>query len=355
MRLFVDITAHGWGHLSQTAPIIAALRERDPSFGCVVRSGLPRDMVERKLGPLAGFHASESDFGLVMTSPFIVDREASLARYLSLHRDFDRHVDALAALISDGCDAVLSNIGYLALAAGKRAGIPTIACSSLNWSDMMHVYGHGAPGAAGVLADIDRSYAEADLFLRLSPGMAMERFRTRRIDRPIARLGTARRGDIRQRLGIGADAPIVVCAFGGMIPMGTPAFINRPDGLAVLGPPAWRDLGVLDVDGLGMPYADVLASADLVVTKPGYGIVAELGCLGTPSLMVSRGDWPEQPALLAWLADHSSTAEIDDIRSLAADDVHIMIKRARDRVYTPAESGGERDIADAIKALVYAN
>jgi len=59
-----------------------------------------------------------------------------------------------------------------------------------------------------------------------------------------------------------------------------------------------------------MPFADLIASSDLVVTKPGYGMAAESVCNGKPVLYVKRGDWPEEPSIVAWMESMGNAAEI---------------------------------------------
>ncbi len=48
---------------------------------------------------------------------------------------------------------------------------------------------------------------------------------------------------------------------------------------------------------LRLSVMDVLGSRDAILGKPGYGTFAEAACNGKPVLYVSRGDWPEEPAL----------------------------------------------------------
>ncbi len=50
-----------------------------------------------------------------------------------------------------------------------------------------------------------------------------------------------------------------------------------------------------------MSVPELLASADLVITKPGYGTFVEAACHGVPVLYLERPDWPEAPALCDWL------------------------------------------------------
>jgi hypothetical protein len=66
----------------------------------------------------------------------------------------------------------------------------------------------------------------------------------------------------------------------------------------------------VDLSDHGLGVLDVLGSVDLILTKPGYGSYAEAACDGVPVLHLSRGDWPEEPALNAWLRERVPTREL---------------------------------------------
>lgn len=66
-------------------------------------------------------------------------------------------------------------------------------------------------------------------------------------------------------------------------------------------------------EDLPFHFTDLLASADALITKPGYGSFTEAACNGAPVLYVPRPDWPEQPYLLDWIALHGQA------RSLSAE------------------------------------
>jgi len=53
-----------------------------------------------------------------------------------------------------------------------------------------------------------------------------------------------------------------------------------------------------EMDELGLSYEDVVGAADVVVTKPGYGIVSDAVGAGTRLLYTDRGDFPEYPILV---------------------------------------------------------
>ena len=55
-------------------------------------------------------------------------------------------------------------------------------------------------------------------------------------------------------------------------------------------------------------YQDLLCAADAIVTKPGYGIVADVLARRVPVLYTDRGDFAEYPQLVAALSG-CATAE----------------------------------------------
>jgi L-arabinokinase len=68
---------------------------------------------------------------------------------------------------------------------------------------------------------------------------------------------------------------------------------------------------------LGLDYLDVIGAADVVLTKPGYGIVTDCIAAGTRLLYTERGDFPEYPILVAEMAHHLPCAHVsnEDVRT----------------------------------------
>ena len=119
--------------------------------------------------------------------------------------------------------------------------------------------------------------------------------------------------------GAGDTARIVLVALGG-IPTRLP--VEDWPTLADthwLVPPPWQveRADMTSFEPLAWPFADLLASVDAVVTKPGYGTFAEAACNGTAVLYQRRADWPEQDCLIEWLSRNARTREItgDALRS----------------------------------------
>lgn len=108
---------------------------------------------------------------------------------------------------------------------------------------------------------------------------------------------------------------------------------------------------MLDQHKLAMPFIDLLASADVIVTKPGYRTFTEAAGNGTRVLYASRGDWPEEPALSAWLGEVGCAGEIP-ANSFASgnfgDAVADMLSRPRS---APVSPSGIKQVTGLLKTL----
>jgi hypothetical protein len=189
-HLFVDISAHGFGHLAQAAPVLNALSKRLPELRLTIRSGLPTDKLQARV--MADFtHLQErSDFGYVMHDAVSLDLEATALAYRRQHADWDRLVDRDARLFRElQPNLVFSDVAYLPLAGAARAGIPSVSMCSLNWAELFAHFFASEDWAAAIHRQMLDAYAGAECFLRATPGMAMADLPRLRPIGPLAALG----------------------------------------------------------------------------------------------------------------------------------------------------------------------
>jgi len=322
MHLLVDISAHGLGHLAQTAPVVDALAARVPGLRLTVRSALPRQHLARRIAADFEHVAEARDFGYVMHNAVDIDLAASLRRYREFHVDWPRRVAAEADwLRSRHVDALLSNVAYLPLAAAAVAGIPATGLCSLNWADLFAHYCGDAAGADEIHAQMLAAYNAAEGFLNLTPGLPMTALRRLQRIPAVARIGRPDRRRISRILNLDESERWLLLAMGGMeFPLPLEDWPPTP-GFKWLVPGEWKlqrdDVRSFDVANLR--FSDLLASVDAVITKPGYGTFVEAACSGIPILYLERPDWPETPHLAAWLADNARVAMLTRKQLLAGD------------------------------------
>ena len=311
-RVLIDISSHGFGHVSQTAPVINALLGSFPDLELTVRSGVPERLLQSRIGYSFELVPESSDFGIRMKNAIDVDAAATAASYAAFHADWESRVASESAwLKAASFDLVLANVSYLPLKAASLAGIPAVALCSLNWADLYRHYCLGFPGSEAVHREILEAYSSATAFLKIEPSMPMTDLGgiARQVG-PIAEVGRNRAAQIRDRLGLKPGERIGLVSMGGMpysIPFGkwprfkamhllVPERVARPD--------------MTCFESLGMPFGDLIASCDAMAMKPGYGSFVEAAASGVAVLYVSRGDWPEQPFLVDWLKSHARCLEV---------------------------------------------
>lgn len=312
-RLLVCISAHGFGHVAQTAPVLNALRGLIPELSITVRSPVPLAHLRTRIHGPFQYLRDPGDIGMLMASALDVRVAGSAEAYQRLHRDWGLAVTLEAQALRDVApDFVLSNVSYLPLAGAYRAGIPCAAMSSLNWGDIFTHYCGAISGTRHIAEQISLAYANAQAFLRLDPGMPMPGLPNLVPIGPVAHAGRYRRDEIDARLGLGKEEKLVLVSLGGIdshLPIG---LWPRLPGVRWLVQAKWRNdhPDTLVLESLDMDFSDVLASCDALICKPGYGSFVEAACCGVPLLYVSRADWPETPTLTQWLDAYGSGTEI---------------------------------------------
>lgn len=315
MHLFVDISSHGYGHLAIIAPILRALAEIEPGLRLTVRSGLPAARLgERITMPFAHIPAT-SDFGYRMHDALTIDFPATASAYRAAHVGWPGAIAAEARLLETlRPDAVLTSVAYLPLAGAAACGIPAFAACSLNWAELFaHFFGR-EPWAAAIHDEMLTAYRAATAFLRITPAMPMADLGNTTAVGPVASPGR------RHDLGLGGDRAVLV-ALGGVdhrLPIDA---WPRLSGVRWLVAGHWRcrHPDAIAWESFGLPFNDLLCSADAVMTKPGYGTFADAACNGVAVLYQRRDNWPEQDCLIEWLAANARCAEIGAAQMISGD------------------------------------
>lgn len=354
-RLLVSISAHGFGHAAQTAAVVNALWQRQADLQVTLRTALPRAVLGGFFS--RGFELIEQadDVGMVMASPLTVLAEETAAAYQDFHGGWQERVAAEAvALTRLAPDLVLANVAYLPVAAAARAGIPAVAMSSLNWADLYCDFFAERREAARIRDEMRAAYRRAEVFLLPEPSMPMTWLANRRNIGPLARIGTPRRRELAAILGATAGQKLVLVAFGGIAGARVPAALPRAPDVLWLADGGLQD-GRPDVASFGdlaWPFPDLLRSVDAVVTKSGYGTLAEAACNGARVLYLRRGDWAEENYLVDWLERHGVCREIT-AGDLAGGRLLPVLRDllARPAIAGPAATGGA-DAAEILAGLL---
>lgn len=313
MALYVSISHHGFGHLAQTAAILQALRADRPHLRLIVQSALPFTRLAARLPAPFEHWPEAAETAFEMFNALHVDVSASRAAFAAFHQDYGAKVARLAARLQAAeVSTVLSNVAYLPLAAAQHLGLPNYAVCSLNWAA---IYAHYL-GRDAVWQTMHAAYAAADIFFCPQPSMPMPDLYNLQTVAPLAQFGTDQRPAIAARLaaaGVPSSASSWwVVGMGGFGWQAPPDFLPVTQDVLWWVPEdwPWPAENVRRFEAAGVSFADLLASCDGLVTKPGYGSFVESACMGLDVIYLSRPDWPESEALTTWLARHARTAVV---------------------------------------------
>jgi L-arabinokinase len=307
--LAVYVSGHGFGHSTRTAEVLRALRGRDASLPITVCTSAPAFLFEGVVpGPLA-VRQVECDVGLVQKDALAIDEGGTAAAWRAFAAGWDARVAAEARWLREsGARLVLADIPPLAFAAAAEAGRRSIALGNFSWD---WIYAHLArrvPALGEAAAHARAAYASAERLLRLPFAGDLGAFRVVEDLPLVARKPSVGKAEARRRLGLDSR-PVVLLSFGGI---GVPGLRLRPfgelDGYRFLltgrtgdgpAPPNLERVEPGRLERAGLDYVDLVGAADVVVTKPGYGIVTD--CIGAGARLVytDRGDFPEYPIMVA--------------------------------------------------------
>ncbi len=325
--LAVYVSGHGYGHATRTAEVLRVVRERAPKLPIVVTTDAPAFLFEGVIAAPLAIRAVRVDVGLVQEDALVIDEQASVAAWREFTVKWEERVAAEARWLSEaGAVVVLGDIPPLAFAAAKAAGKPAIALGNFSWD---WVFAHLAVRHAAFAEAAEwarEAYRSAALLLRLPFAGELSAF-PRIEDIPlVARRPRLEKGEARRRLGLD-ERPAVLLSFGGI---GVPGLqlgaLGALDGYQLLltgMPPSagtkpshvrWLDTVALEAKGVG--YPEIVGAADVVVTKPGYGIVSD--CIGARTRLVytERGDFPEYPIMVSEMPRYLPAVHVtnDDLR-----------------------------------------
>jgi L-arabinokinase len=207
---------------------------------------------------------------------------------------------------------VIADAPPLAAAAAAAAGVPAVVCANFTWD---WIYG-GYPGplasAPDLIPAIQDAYRQAEGGWRLPMHGGFDAVAPV-VDVPfVARHARADRSvdDVRRALRLPAGRRLALVSFGGYGVKDLP--LDRLDcvpewGVVIAGPAA--DVTTLPAGLIGLPeeriyaqnlrYEDLVRAVDVVVTKPGYGIISDCLANDTAMLFTSRGRFLEYDVLVA--------------------------------------------------------
>ncbi len=306
-HIAVYISGHGYGHLAQITPVLNRLVELCPDVKLLLRTALPVELLTRAIRASFTLLEGAVDVGVVQKNAISEDIPATIVAARGFYDAFaDRVEDEVERLKAHRPVAILSDVAPLAFPVAQQLGIPSFAIASLDWYD---IYRHFLPADDALLVTLQQAHAICDLLIQPPLSMPMASFPHRK---QVAVIVDDKQTDKlvknnRQKtalimFGGSGDPPFDINVLGSMVDwqflylsLGLPPHTASPNVRQVVAEPS---------------TAALMYACDIVITKPGYGTLAECWQTKTPLVYVSRELFPEYPYLDAWLQEQAPSARL---------------------------------------------
>jgi hypothetical protein len=310
--VFFYISGHGFGHAVRQIAIIRALLEIAPGrVRVVVRTSAPAWLFARTLGGAVTLLPGDTDPGAVQIDGLRLDEHATVRAATAFYRTLPARVGAEADILrAHGAALVVADAPPLACAAAAAASVPAVVCSNFTWDWIYQPYIADDPSGAPLLPVMQEAYSSAAGW-RLPMHGGFDTVAPI-IDVPLV-ARHARPGrtvdELRRALELPTGVPLALVSFGGYgardLPLGrldcladwrVVITVPQPDGAE-----APRGVEILAEELMyarGLQYEDLVHAVDVVVTKPGYGIVSDCAANDTAVLYTSRGRFAEYDVLV---------------------------------------------------------
>lgn len=310
------ISGHGFGHASRQVEIINAFARRRPDVGILLRTSVARWLLDRTVVPPFAIDDRPCDTGVVQIDSLHLDPEASIARADAFYRTLDARADEDAGgLKAHDVALVIADAPPLACAAAARAGIPSYVVSNFTWDWIYEGYAASWAAAPTLIPTIQAAYREATGAWRLPMHGGFETFvAPAPVDTPfVARHATHTREETRERVKLPLDRRLALPSFGGYgLPGLVMSRLDLGDEWDVVHPVT--ETAIYEA---GLRYEDLVGAVDVVVTKPGYGIISECIANDTAILYTPRGRFAEYDVLVREMPKYLRCAVIDNATLLA--------------------------------------
>jgi len=308
------ISGHGFGHLARQVEIINVFARRRPDVAIFVRSTAARWLLDRTIEPAFELDDRPTDTGVVQIDSLQLDPRATIEAAATFYATLDARADAEAAqLQARAIDLVISDAPPLACAAAARAGMPSVVACNFTWDWIYAGYAEYLGDAPSLLPAMQSAYRLAREAWRMPLHGGFEAFDVITDVPFVARRSRLDRGEARDRLGLSLDRRLVLPSFGGYGISGLDLdSVQLPDGWEVVR--GVQDSAVYDA---GLKYQDLVRAVDVVMTKPGYGIVSECIANGTALVYTSRGRFAEYDVFVGEMPRYLRCAFIDNEALLA--------------------------------------
>lgn len=314
------ITGHGYGHAVRSHQVIRALASARPDLRIHVRTTAPEWLFGNSPTPVI-YSRQPIDVGIIQRDSLRMELGETLETCRVLHGGAQELIEKeLAFVRANDIQLIIGDTPPLGFEIAARAALPSVSITNFTWDVIYRAYVDEHPGFAPLIDELSAFYGKASLALTLPYPCDTSVFPRKQAIPWIARESSLTKAQARRKFNLPEHATIVLLSFGGLgldrLPL---AKLNgqRQFFFVTTGESRKLNGNLLFLPDTQSQYEDLVRAVDAIVTKPGYGIVADVLAHQLPILYTDRGEFPEYPRLVEALRDCAKAAFIPQTELLA--------------------------------------
>lgn len=295
------ISGHGYGHGARSCQVMASLKKSLPEMALHLRTTAPSWLFQDL--PFSVFYERRLvDVGVVQEDCLQLKLDETVRGCRDFHERLPDFMEEERSFIAKhGIRLVVGDIPPVCFAVAQAAGLPSVAIGNFSWDWIYRAYLSEFPSLRPHVEEMEGFYRKATLALALPLACDLGVFPRQKSIPLITRTSALDRREARKRWNLPDQAPVVLLSFGGLglkrFPWERLRSSKRFFFIATGGDPG-RDGNLVVLPEVVPHYEDLMRAADAVVSKPGYGVVADAVSHRVPILYTAREDFPEYPFLV---------------------------------------------------------
>ncbi len=319
MSILFYISGHGFGHSTRMNALIRKLKTLSSETEVFIRSNAPKWIFLDDIGETVDFFSIPIDTGTYQTDFIHLDKKKTFEKYEELIQRRDLYIERELRFIADNkIQLIVGDIPPMAFLIAKKAGVKSVGVSNFSWDWIFEPYLKEYPEYKILVDDIKECYGYADILLRLPFCGVFSSFK-RIEDMPLlVRSAKMDKDEVRHLLGLKDEKrPIILCSFGGFKIKGfsfKKVVSENPDYFFI----SFGAEYFLENNLMVLPFRNridhpsLVNTADVVVSKLGYGTVAECVSTSTPIVYLPRDDFREYPVLVEGVKENIPFSRITE-------------------------------------------
>ena len=295
------------------------------------------------------------DVGMVQLDSIRVDLNATLNEVEQLYMRRKALVKQESAFLEkNAIGLIVVDIPALPIESAALLGIPSLAIGNFGW-DWIYSEFLGDSRWNPIVDILRQQYSQADLLLRLPFCEKMKAFPYVEDIPLVASPGRPRRTEIVDLTGCDPSKKWILLSFTALDwngeALASVKQLSAYEFFTVL-PLAWQQSNIHPINRDRVPFSDVIASVDAVVSKPGFGILSDCIVNQKPLIYAERSNFLEFPILEAAIRKYLKYVHIpaaDLYRGDLKTSLDLIWERPDPEEFLP--QGGDRIAARRIAQL----